>query len=397
MEANDTQNSESKLTFENDSLQVAECINCSQPNEEIVKQLKIEAIKQRILSALKLKTKPKFNSSIPREQIEETLRKALSSDENKNENIGDAWESSQNSSLHEKYYDKTSKIILFSKAASDVGHIVLNDAIIKTSESLNGKTVIEFSVDNQEMLSLEETEAELLVYLQVPANNDLALRERNLTLNVFRVKKGWKRVDLSVPFQLWFSDSQFSKLSVLIECEGCDSLVRILLSNNDSADGYFNITELTKNNHHLIDEEDNYKKSRDKGVYVPFLVIKTKSKVKQKFKRQTTNCDNKKECCKQELYISFNEIGLDDVIIAPNGFYANYCSGKCSNLSPNKVPNAHSNVLDNYRKIITPSTSAALCCAPTSYSAMSIIYQDSSQNVVKWDAPNIIVETCGCI
>ncbi|RWS00699.1 Inhibin beta B chain-like protein, partial [Dinothrombium tinctorium] len=384
-------------TFENEP-PIAECLNCSQLNEEIVKQLKIEAIKQKILSKLDLNERPKFNSAIAQDLVGEALSNALFSEENKNEFFSDF-------SLYGENNGEKSEIIAFSKPG----------------RSWNGQTMIEFLLDNQEWRSLEVIEAELLVYLQVSANNDLAMRERNLNLNVFRVKsknndseqkeveiltkkeikrieEGWKRIDFRSPVQVWFSDSQFSKLSVLIECEGCDSLVKILLSNNDNANGNFNMAELTKNNHHLIDEEDNYKKSKDKGAYFPFLVIKTKSKVKQKFKRQTTTCDNKKECCKQELYISFNEIGWDDWIIAPDGFYANYCSGNCSNLlaRPDKLPNIHSMALDDYRKNKT-LTSFTSCCAPTQYSAISIIYYDSPQNVIKKNFSNMVVEKCGCI
>ncbi|RWR98763.1 inhibin beta chain-like protein, partial [Dinothrombium tinctorium] len=155
------------------------------------------------------------------------------------------------------------------------------------------------------------------------------------------------------------------------------------------------MAELTKNKDHLINAEHNHLQSKDKIAYRPFLIIKTKSVLRRKYKKQLKVCDSKKECCKQELYISFKEIGWDDWIIYPDGFYANYCSGKCSDglLTPNKNSNLRSIDKDDHRNK-NASTSVASCCAPTRFSRVSLIYKVSEQNLMLKNFFGMIVEKC---
>lgn len=37
-----------------------------------------------------------------------------------------------------------------------------------------------------------------------------------------------------------------------------------------------------------------------------------------------------KECCRDELYINFEDIGWNDWILHPNGYHAYFCRGSCS-------------------------------------------------------------------
>ncbi|RWS18003.1 Inhibin beta B chain-like protein [Dinothrombium tinctorium] len=465
------QNSEDRSAAKNATLAVADCLNCASLNKEIAIHLKVEAIKQQILSKLQLKERPKISPSIPRELVAEALRKAHFDVENNgyrrrvnsikthhhnhhsplssssssastaplsslpssspstlvDQTLSDAANAefrdveyddeydsdfpdmSQSSSTSEDYYGRTSEIIAFSEPG----------------DTLNGHTLIEFLPHIDKVHNLEVTKAILWVQLRLntPLTREIRklLRDHTLTLYVFRVNKksndskqldmemlttkkiqtirpGWKRIDFRVPVQRWFSDSQFSKLTLLIDCVGCDSLVNIMLFNNSSVNGNYNNGKLSKNSENLMNVRHNPVKNNHKAGYRPFLVIGTKPIVNHRSKRHIINCDTRvKQCCKQSLYISFKELGWDDWIIAPKGYYANYCMGDCSagRRTPDTFAHFHSHVIDEYRNK-NPYASISPCCAPTRLSAMSLIYFDPEYNIIKADLPKMIVEDCGC-
>ena len=63
-----------------------------------------------------------------------------------------------------------------------------------------------------------------------------------------------------------------------------------------------------------------------------FLVIQT-SPLPQRFRpKRNSNCQPEmKECCRDQLYISFEDIGWNDWILHPSGYHAYFCRGTCSN------------------------------------------------------------------
>jgi len=141
----------------------------------------------------------------------------------------------------------------------------------------------------------------------------------------------------------------------------------------------------------------------DNLTEIPFLVLETESSPNfKRSRRRALECSPRvKHCCKQRFYISFRDLGWDDWIIAPKGYYANYCRGHCG--GPHRTPdtflNYHTHVLEEYRRTsegqanldgITP------CCAPTKFAPMSLIYFGPDLNIIKRDLPKMIVEECGC-
>ena len=125
----------------------------------------------------------------------------------------------------------------------------------------------------------------------------------------------------------------------------------------------------------------------------PYLVIHTQRKVHRP-ERQSLSCSIRgNRCCKQPLYISFKEIGFDNWIIAPEGFNANFCAGKCDFLD--FVFSSHSVLLDRYRrqwrKRDIPS-----CCSPKKMSPISLLYLADDSSIIKKDIPDMILDECGC-
>ena len=60
----------------------------------------------------------------------------------------------------------------------------------------------------------------------------------------------------------------------------------------------------------------------------PFLELH-KEEGPERNRRRVRQCMGDNRCCKEEFYVSFSEIGWNDWIHSPEGYWANYCSGTC--------------------------------------------------------------------
>lgn len=130
----------------------------------------------------------------------------------------------------------------------------------------------------------------------------------------------------------------------------------------------------------------------------PFLVIYTDPQVIKRVRRHTPDCSMaaRGQCCKQKFYVSFAELGWEDWIIAPHGYYANYCQGNCNGMrTPDNFRSYHSHVIEEYRKM-NRLTGLQPCCTPLKFSSMSLIYYEENQKIIKRDLPKMVVEECGC-
>lgn len=121
--------------------------------------------------------------------------------------------------------------------------------------------------------------------------------------------------------------------------------------------------------------------------------------VTRRVRRRAIDCSLAKrdQCCKQQFYIRFRDIGWHTWIIAPSGYYANYCRGDCGGYhrTPDTYINPHSFAMEDYKKINQYSLFEP-CCAPVKFSSISLIYITPDQNVIKRDLPKMVVEECGC-
>ncbi|XP_075441858.1 bone morphogenetic protein 6 [Ascaphus truei] len=106
--------------------------------------------------------------------------------------------------------------------------------------------------------------------------------------------------------------------------------------------------------------------------------------------------DLKTACRKHELYVSFQDLGWQDWIIAPKGYAANYCDGECS------FPlNAHMNatnhaIVQTLVHLMNPEYVPKPCCAPTKLNPISVLYFDDNSNVILKKYRNMVVRACGC-
>ncbi|XP_034416015.1 inhibin subunit beta Aa isoform X1 [Cyclopterus lumpus] len=118
-------------------------------------------------------------------------------------------------------------------------------------------------------------------------------------------------------------------------------------------------------------------------------------------RKRGLECDGKvRVCCKRQFYVNFKDIGWNDWIIAPPGYHANYCEGECPSHVTSITGSSlsfHSTVISHYRmRGYSPFQNLRSCCVPTRLRAMSMLYYDEEQKIIKKDIEDMVVEECGC-
>lgn len=163
---------------------------------------------------------------------------------------------------------------------------------------------------------------------------------------------------------------------------------------------------IPRNHYHTFSQLDrrnstskNDTNSSDSEQNRPFLVVHIDPNVIKRVRRRAVECTGALEgqCCKQRFYVSFKEIGWDDWILAPPGYYANYCRGDCGGIfrTPDTYSSYHSHFIEEYRKA-EKLEGMQPCCAPTKFSSMSLIYYGPDEKIIKRDLPKMVVDECGC-
>ncbi|XP_037356326.1 bone morphogenetic protein 8A [Talpa occidentalis] len=106
--------------------------------------------------------------------------------------------------------------------------------------------------------------------------------------------------------------------------------------------------------------------------------------------------DGRQVCRRHELYVSFQDLGWLDWVIAPQGYSAYYCEGECSFPLDSCMNATNHAILQSLVHLMKPDAVPKACCAPTKLSATSVLYYDSSNNVILRKHRNMVVKACGC-
>jgi TGF-beta receptor len=126
-----------------------------------------------------------------------------------------------------------------------------------------------------------------------------AISQRLCPENLFSSTEGWVQTDLAFMVKKWIGRRRLSH-AIQIACTTCSM-------NRDIAP---------------VSVEQTLK---------PFLVIHTAPLPQKNRPKRNSNClPEMKECCRDELYINFQDIGWSDWILHPSGYHAYFCRGSCS-------------------------------------------------------------------
>ncbi|KAL0274715.1 UNVERIFIED_CONTAM: hypothetical protein PYX00_002779 [Menopon gallinae] len=102
-------------------------------------------------------------------------------------------------------------------------------------------------------------------------------------------------------------------------------------------------------------------------------------------------------CRRRPLYIEFSEIDYDKWIVAPTGYEAFQCVGKCTfPVSETLSPTKHA-IVQTLMHHVSPSKVARACCVPTRLEPISILYIDSEGILTyRFHYQDMVVAECGC-
>ncbi|TKS66672.1 Inhibin beta B chain [Collichthys lucidus] len=269
---------------------------------------------------------------------------------------------------------------------------VLPGLIVRTvrlHDVVTSKSSLFFLISNEGNQHLYVTQATLWLYFKLLPSPLEVRPRRKVTVKVYyqepglgskwnlvekRVelkRSGWHTFMLTDAVRLVFEKGD-RRQNLDVRCEGCEAegVMPILLNHNDES-------------------------------HRPFLVVQARqADNKHRIRKRGLECDGSHSlCCRQQFYIDFRLIGWNDWIIAPSGYFGNYCEGNCPAYmagGPGLASSFHTAVVNQYRMRGMSPGSMNSCCIPTKLSTMSMLYFDDEYNIVKRDVPNMIVEECGC-
>lgn len=145
----------------------------------------------------------------------------------------------------------------------------------------------------------------------------------------------------------------------------------------------------------------------------PILLL-SYSKVKKKRPRRSIQEEESEEadgprrrrknsCRRRSLYVDFAQIAYDEWVVAPPGYEAYQCSGKCfypfgDHLSPTKHAIVQTLVHGALQGVEGGSKPVGrACCVPTRLAPTSLLYVDASGTLTyQYGYEDMVVVECGC-
>ena len=130
---------------------------------------------------------------------------------------------------------------------------------------------------------------------------------------------------------------------------------------------------------------------------------KSRAKRDAKKKRRRRNRNGRKwfrsarrEACQlYDFEVDFNAIGWGQWIIHPKRFNSKFCFGQCpSPIDPKYKPTNHA-MLQTLMRMKRPHVAPLPCCVPSKLSAVSMLYLEYDEIVVRHHE-DMVAEECGC-
>ncbi|XP_076120557.1 inhibin beta B chain-like [Alosa pseudoharengus] len=345
----------------------------------------LEAVKRHILNRLQMRERPNITHPIPKAAMVTALRK-LHAGKVREDGRVEIPNLDGHANYNNEVQEETSEIISF--AESD--------------EITVSKSRLFFLVSNEGNQNLYVQQANLWLYFKLlPGGLEKGLRRKVMVRiryqepaggggggvvggggaprwayvekRVELKRSGWHTFPLSEAVRAALGKGNGRRQDLDVRCETCE------------AAGVMPV---------LVDPAD--------PSHRPFLVVRARqADGKHRIRKRGLECDGTSGglCCRQQFYIDFRLIGWNDWIIAPAGYFGNYCEGSCPSYMagvPGSASSFHTAVVNQYRMRGMSPGSVNSCCIPTKLSTMSMLYFDDEYNIVKRDVPNMIVEECGC-
>ncbi|XP_037072067.1 bone morphogenetic protein 7-like [Pollicipes pollicipes] len=101
-------------------------------------------------------------------------------------------------------------------------------------------------------------------------------------------------------------------------------------------------------------------------------------------------------CQKQNLYVSFRDLGWQDWIIAPDGYAAFFCTGLCAFPLNSQMNATNHAIVQTLTHLLEPYTYPKPSCAPTKLNSISVLYFNDNLNVILKKYRKMVASSCGC-
>ncbi|GCC19511.1 inhibin subunit beta Ab [Chiloscyllium punctatum] len=350
----------------------SECPSCSLPTLQgdpaAADTQLVEAVKRHILNMLHLKSRPNITHPVPKAALLNALKKLHVGRvrEDGRVEIEEDW--SSKSVLNEP--EQASEIISFAEAgpSQDVLHFQIakeEEGDLSLVEQANIWLYLKLSNKSN------RSRSKVTLRLSQEGKGGKAVSEKQVDIK----RSGWHTLPVSRTVQTVLA-SQDRSLMLKVSCDLCPEagVSPVLME--------------------PADKEESHR---------PFLMLLVRESAAHthRIRKRGLECDGKVNiCCRKQFYVNFRDIGWSDWIIAPPGYYGNYCEGECpSHIAGTSGSSLsfHSAVINHYRiRGYSPFNNIKSCCVPTKLRAMSMLYYDDGHNIVKKDIQNMIVEECGC-
>ncbi|XP_054591376.1 inhibin beta B chain isoform X1 [Nothobranchius furzeri] len=351
----------------------------------------LEAVKRHILSRLQLRDRPNITHPVPKAAMVTALRKLHAGKLREDGRV--EIPNLDGHPMSNEVLEESSEIISF--AEKETFHVVFESTcdefwFCSSDDLVMSKSSLFFLISNEGNQNLQVTRATLWLYFKLLLPIVEPRGRRKVMVKVYyqepgfgskwdlvekRVelrRSGWHTFTLTSAVRLAFETGTDRRQNLDIRCEGCETegVVPVLLDLSDES-------------------------------HRPFLVVRARQAEGQhRIRKRGLECDGSNDlCCRQRFYIDFRLIGWNDWIIAPSGYFGNYCEGSCPAYMagvPGSASSFHTAVVNQYRMRGMSPGSMNSCCIPTKLSMMSMLYFDDEYNIVKRDVPNMIVDECGC-
>ncbi|XP_044032148.1 inhibin subunit beta Aa [Siniperca chuatsi] len=373
--------------------------------EEEAQQDVVEAVKRHILNMLHLQARPNITRPVPRAALLNALRKLhvgrvaedgsvqIEGEEEARGRGGRGGGGGGGAAAAARAADsgdaqETTEIITFAEAGESQG--MVNFVLSKEGgdlslvEQANVWLFLRLAKTNR---SRAKVTIRLFQQLRLPTGrpslpqDDVLLAEKTVDTR----RSGWHTFPVSAAVQALLESTESTTLSLRVSCPLCaDAGATPVLVSGGS--------------------ETSQRANQREQSHRPFLMAVVRQEDgsdSRRRRKRGLECDGKvRVCCKRQFYVNFKDIGWNDWIIAPPGYHANYCEGEC----PTHVASItgstlsfHSTVISHYRmRGYSPFQNLRSCCVPTRLRAMSMLYYNEEQKIIKKDIPNMIVEECGC-
>ncbi|XP_011870253.1 PREDICTED: inhibin beta A chain isoform X2 [Vollenhovia emeryi] len=352
-----------------------DCAGCAQNKvtvidpDPLLTELRVEYVKQQILKKLRLSKPPEVSmplSTLPKPLINgNVLRPDLERPA-------------------ENFYGKTNQVVVFSsEGVADSTKYRQNSNHIT---GFNPAACFTFYLPN-EMLYVDVTTAELWFYKEQVENDDELKQtfvlseldhwdqggrfEKNTVMAIFEtdIGEGWVKADMKFMVKKWIGRHRLSH-AIQLACTTCST-------DRDRAP---------------VSVEQSLK---------PFLVINTEPLPQRNRPKRYSKCQPEMtECCRDDLYIDFKDIGWSDWILHPSGYHAYFCRGSCSTATSLTISGSHyNNVIMKLlsKEGVQQKKKIVPCCSPTQLAPLQLLYVDTNNTITQKTLPNMVVEACGCM